>query len=356
MRMDTNCVYNRPNNPRQRQRVLLPQLPVPLVSSETATAAKTTADTNVALNSNLYNSIGRCNIPDLVGADEHERILFSESPGSADMVPHTNVAPGRFTITAPSAEVPHTALEDADADADAMTGEVGDSSASVEFFGSSSAVSFMRQIKAAIDTLLDGSHASMTSDPNDPLPRTKLTVGRNETMLDPLAYTLPARNFADALISNYYDSVWVILPVHDWTIFKEAYTNMWLGKSSELISERELYCITNLSFALGSQFSRDIPPQQRRQLGQTFWKRAEAIFDSQLRGAPSMEGVQCLLMMGLFLQGTSDSHRCWMTVGSAIRMAQSLGLHSSSSTNTNKSFRETEIGRRVWHSCVFLDR
>ncbi|KAM3502648.1 hypothetical protein MY10362_004717 [Beauveria mimosiformis] len=287
-------------------------------------------------------------------ADAREGILFSGSPGSADAVPHTTVASGRAPISAPSASAPRITPDDADADA--MTGEVGDSSTSAKFFGSSSAVSFMRQINAAIDTLLDGSHTTAPSENNNPLPRTKLTTARNEPMLDPLAYTLPARNFADALITDYYASVWAILPVHDWTIFKEAYTDMWLGKSSELISESELYCMTNLSFALGSQFSQNIPPQQRRELGQTFWRRAETIFDSHLRSAPSMEGVQCLLMMGLFLQGASDSHRCWMTVGSAIRMAQSLGLHSSSSANTNGSFREIEIGRRVWHGCVFMDR
>ncbi|KAM3426555.1 hypothetical protein NHJ13734_009391 [Beauveria thailandica] len=330
-------------------------LPVPPNPSETASVAKTMVGTNSAFNSSLHTSIGRCDISNLVTeAETRQGILFSGSPGSADAVPNTNVASGRVPTSAPSASALRITPDDADADA--MTGEVGDSSTSAKFFGSSSAVSFMRQINAAIDTLLDGSHTSAPSQNNDPLPRTRPTTARNEPMLDPLAYTLPARNFADALIADYYASVWAILPVHDWTIFKQAYTDMWLGKSSERISESELYCMTNLSFALGSQFSQNIPPQQRRELGQTFWRRAETIFDSHLRSAPSMEGVQCLLMMGLFLQGASDSHRCWMTVGSAIRMAQSLGLYSSSSANTNGSFREIEIGRRVWHGCVFMDR
>ncbi|KAM0420552.1 hypothetical protein ACHAPT_011721 [Fusarium lateritium] len=240
-------------------------------------------------------------------------------------------------------------------DADAMTGMVGDPSTSVEFFGSSSAASFMRQINTAIDVRLGRSQASADLNSAHPSKPGVSTSSETKVYIDPLAYTLPQRSFADSLLQDYYRLVWVILPVHDWTIFREAYKSVWLGSGSS-IPEHVLYCMINLAFALGSQFSQAVPPSDRREMGQTFWKRAHMLFDPRLNEGASLEGVQCLLLMGLFLQSTCESHQCWMTVGSAIRMAQSLGLHLSSSARKNEGVREVEIARRVWHGCVFMDR
>lgn len=237
-------------------------------------------------------------------------------------------------------------------DTDAMTGMIGDPSKSVEFSDSSSAASFMRQINAAIDARLGSSGSNHSSTYPS---RTTSSPTDSKVFIDPLAYTLPQRSFADSLVQDYYDLVWVVLPVHDSTIFRKAYHSIWLSSSST-IPEHILYCMVNLTFALGSQFSQAVPPSDRREMGQTFWKRAHMLFDPRSNEEACLEGVQCLLLMGLFLQSTCESHQCWMTIGSAIRMAQSLGLHLSSSMHRNESTRELEIARRAWHGCVFMDR
>ena len=68
---------------------------------------------------------------------------------------------------------------------------------------------------------------------------------------------------------------------------------------------------------------------------------------------PSYERVQCLLLFGIYLQSTSSVCKCWMTVGQAIRMAQSLGIHVD---DPLRSARYREYKRRIWHGCVWLDR
>lgn len=242
------------------------------------------------------------------------------------------------------------------ADADAMTGIVSDSSTSIEFFGSSSAVSFMRQINSAIDARLGIPQPTRaTTDRSKSFQKKHGNSEQHGPSLDMAAYLLPPRKFADGLLRDYYDLVWVILPTHDWTVFRVAYDAVWLGNETT-IPERELYSMINVAFALGSQFSTGIEPNHRRETGQTFWTRAQTLFNPFLHYEASLERVQCLLMMGLFLQSTCQSHQCWMTIGSAIRMAQSLGLHLSSSSKPDVTFRETEIARRVWHGCVFMDR
>lgn len=244
-------------------------------------------------------------------------------------------------------------------DVDAMTGVVGDPSKSLEFFGNSSAGSFLRQINSAIDARLG---------PPTRVPRIALeevspsqdgrTTPRKDDFADRLHFILPQRTVADDLLNAYYDLLWAVFPIHDRIAFDDAYQAIWLGSSASptLIPERMLYCMMNVIFALGTQFSEAVEPSQRRQSGQVFWKRALKFFGPNSNSGASLEGVQCLLLMGLFSQSTRESYQCWMTIGAAIRMAQSLGLHVSSSARGPRSAREVQMARRVWHGCVFLDR
>ncbi len=243
-------------------------------------------------------------------------------------------------------------------DADAMTGMVGDPARSVEFFGRSSAGSFLRQINSAVDVRLGQSPMVAGSDLDgvSPIrPPTHAGGGRSGEKKDPGDYVLPQRTYADSLLDSYYDLVWAVIPVHDRTIFQAAYDSVWLGKASS-IPEKTLFCMLNMAFALGSQFSEVIEPDQRRGVGQSFWARARKLFGPHTHDSPSIERVQCMLLMGLYLQSTPHTYECWMTIGSSIRMAQALGLHLSNATRKVPGSREVEIARRVWHGCVFMDR
>ncbi|KIY01104.1 uncharacterized protein Z520_02656 [Fonsecaea multimorphosa CBS 102226] len=242
-------------------------------------------------------------------------------------------------------------------DADAMTGMVGDPARSVEFFGTSSAGSFLRQINSAIDAQLGQTPATTPWDLDgvSPVRATSGHGSRGMKLKDPQDYSLPQRTFADDLLRAYHDEVWAVIPVHDWVVFWGTYKRVWLGSASP-IPEQTLYCLLNLAFALGSQFSQAIDPGQRRVVGQSFWNRARKLFAPHTHDGASIERVQCMLLMGLYLQSTCETYECWMTIGSAIRMAQSLGLHLAQSTTRVLAFREIEISRRVWHGCVYMDR
>lgn len=225
-----------------------------------------------------------------------------------------------------------------------------------EFFGGASAASFTSQINTAIDARLGRSQPT-TPGYNSVWPsRGKGTdPPQDDPAGDPLEYTLPQRTLADDLLQQYYALVWAIIPMHDWVLFQDAYESVWLGNPLP-IPERIFHCMLNLAFALGSQFSQAIQPSKRRETGRSFWKKAQSLFDPRLHDSASHEGVQCLILMGLYLQTTYESHQCWMTVGAAIRMAQSLGLHLPSTTRRDATRREIEIPRRVWYGCVYMDR
>lgn len=240
-------------------------------------------------------------------------------------------------------------------DAEAMTGIVGDQPPGHEFFGSSNASLFMKQIKSIID-------ARWGRDQSDPQPHPPSRQSRQEThgsaiFDNPQLYFMPPRTVADNFLKCYWDQLWAVFPIHNKISFENSYSSIWSSSAVNIKDELVFYTMLNLVFGLGSQFSDLVRPDQRKEVGQIFWNRAHTLFDPQVSKTASVEGVQCLLLMAIFLQSTRDSYRCWMVTGSAVRMAQSLGLHlPETSKRISNSETDCEIARRIWHGCVFLDR
>jgi hypothetical protein len=88
---------------------------------------------------------------------------------------------------------------------------------------------------------------------------------------------------------------------------------------------------------------------------------------------PSLEGIQALLMLGLYEWGQTRGLSAWVYVGIAIRLAQSMGLeyeddpdihsHKSSSQKAismdlpvSQIATEREVRRRTLWSCFIMDR
>ena len=115
-------------------------------------------------------------------------------------------------------------------------------------------------------------------------------------------------------------------------------------------------CTFNVIFALGCQLLKTIVPDQRQALSNTYFKRAQELLQLNLWGPGSPELVRCLLLMGQYLQSTNTHNQCWMAVGHAVRIAQSLGLHLPEDSARKTSAYEREMSRRIWHSCVLMDR
>ncbi|KAE8380074.1 fungal-specific transcription factor domain-containing protein [Aspergillus bertholletiae] len=219
--------------------------------------------------------------------------------------------------------------------ADAMNGIVGDRSPTPEAFGNSSAGSFMRQIKAAIDSRL-----GVTQSANLPQPESPHSRGCREHKKLSLEYSaclsLPPRRLADHFMQCYWDLNWVLYPFVNRCDTEADYRPVWSGDVLKY-DERTFMCILNMLFALGSQYS-------------------DALLYDSLNDVVSTEATQCLLLMGVWLQSTSNVHESWMTIGQAIRMVQSVGLHLPQYYERLHSMRQKEFARRIWHGCVSLDR
>jgi hypothetical protein len=240
---------------------------------------------------------------------------------------------------------------------DSMTGVVGDESASQEFFGSSSAGSFMRQIKSAIDVKIGlpqkrGSEAGASKSSLFQMSPPTQRTGMNEENVD---YVLPSRKTADGLVGVYWTLVHPLYPFLNRQMFEDAYESIWSG-SSPNTDERMLMCTMNVIFALGCQLSESIRPERREANAKVYFKRAQDLLRLDLWDIGSTELIQCLLLMGQYLQSTNTPHQCWMVVGHAVRVAQSLGFHLPESSYGLQSPLERELARRIWHGCILMDR
>lgn len=71
----------------------------------------------------------------------------------------------------------------------------------------------------------------------------------------------------------------------------------------------------------------------------------------------TVEHVCALLAQCFYLLATCQTDRCWITLGLAIRIGQSIGLHvEEGSASRGDATSSHEAHRRVWYSAFVLDR
>lgn len=180
---------------------------------------------------------------------------------------------------------------------------------------------------------------------------------------DENAAVYPRRRRADEFLHCFWEFVHPVFPVIHKTSFISKYEHIWspgdIERHHNEISELEdvIFSSTlNLVFALGCQFSRLIPSSNKASVADDFYQRSRHLFIFDVLDSTSVSVVQMLLVTGIYLQSTRYASRCWNVVGLAIRVAQSLGLHLDHTDRRPETQLDREMRRRVWHTCVMLDR
>ena len=225
-------------------------------------------------------------------------------------------------------------------------------------FGSSSHSAFTNQIKAAID-LRSGAMARPQSPSATPLVDVPIFPSpHDDTVLNSLAdateYELPPRRQADDLVHTYWSVMHPLFPVPDRSRFMQSYNALFFGKTAD-IDERILLSTLNAIFAFAVQLHESTDRNGRERLSGKYFRRAQALLQLTVWEKGSIDLVQCLLLISQYLQCTNKPHQTWMTVGSAVRIAQSLGLHLTEVWSTPGD-EGAALKRRVWQSCVIMDR
>ncbi|KAL0569118.1 hypothetical protein V5O48_012854 [Marasmius crinis-equi] len=103
--------------------------------------------------------------------------------------------------------------------------------------------------------------------------------------------------------------------------------------------------------------------QEAATLSKKLYSAAQAcLWVDNFESNHSLESVQCLILMGVYQQNLDDADSQWALLGSAIKIAQNLGLSRLGSESENriyshpwKSIVRRETARRVWWNLIFND-
>ena len=217
----------------------------------------------------------------------------------------------------------------------------------------SSAKSFTNQIKRVIDRQSARADAQDTpsSTKNQPKLARRRWWNKHPRLQD---YVLPPRHRADHLLDCYWRLVNTLYPFLDPAGFQSTYQRLWTGEDPGEDAPTFL-CLLNIVFAIACNLDAVIPAADRAHEADVFYRRGQEFLELDLIQNRSILTVQCFLLLGQYLQSTNDSQQCWIFVGLAIRVAQSLGLdlpHTTEPCPVHKA----ETLRRVWHGCVLMDR
>ncbi|RAL15901.1 Zn(II)2Cys6 transcription factor [Aspergillus homomorphus CBS 101889] len=171
-----------------------------------------------------------------------------------------------------------------------------------------------------------------------------------------LQFAIPPRKQADNLLGLYWDYVDSAYPWLDRPSIESAYETLWVKDGELAMNETVLHCLLNLMFATSCVASQGEPPLVRYQSSVVFFDRAQALMSYQLMDLYNFEIIQILLLTAVYLQHEKEPQKCFRIIGTAIHIAQELGLHIPETTEAMENSKERDLARQVWNGCVIMDR
>ncbi|KAF7886500.1 uncharacterized protein EAF01_011178 [Botrytis porri] len=235
---------------------------------------------------------------------------------------------------------------------------VSDTETQDSLYGGSSTIALVFQVRqAASDQAVPINETHKPSTDNLPQPRGEVEILHKQDFAN---FILPQRQQADEFMKCYWEFVHPVFPLLDLQGFNATYEKLWISSPGKGLDEDELnetifHATLNLVFALGCQYSKDVPPERKSSYADELYRRSRRLLNFEILDALQLSLVQLFLLTGVYLQSTEHANRCWNVVGLAIRTAQGLGLNTENNSHRTSQL-SCEIKRRVWHCCILLDR
>lgn len=224
-----------------------------------------------------------------------------------------------------------------------------------DYYGSSAAISFMKDLSNIIDGPSRSDGSTTDDDETDRIRQYKMSRSDPMSSIRASEIDLPPRALADLYIKNYFEFAYSLYPFVHKPTFMATYKTLWSTKNEEDRDIDELfYSIVNIVFAFGCQLA---PASQKLEdNSELYFEKSQKCLRFHLMNSGSVLLVQALLLTGQFLQASSGLAGCWNIVGLAIRIAQGLGLHLDQNYASTKSLIDREIRKRLWQGCLLMDR
>jgi hypothetical protein len=161
---------------------------------------------------------------------------------------------------------------------------------------------------------------------------------------------LPPKRIVDHLMSSYYGSVHLTIPILHWTTFQQEYEAVY--KAGTLHGVPPVW--SSLFFAVlavGVHFSNDASIH-RPHKGKEFIETSRMLIDLW-NDEFVIDHARTALLMSIFLTEMNLKSAAWTWLASAVRISQDIGLHCETGP---WPIIEGEMRRRVWWGIYVWDR
>ncbi|CAK7222189.1 hypothetical protein SCUCBS95973_004756 [Sporothrix curviconia] len=191
------------------------------------------------------------------------------------------------------------------------------------------------------------------------------------------AVELPDPETAERFLDIYFSTIHVAYPFIPRAIFTQAY-QVYIASGRETLPNDTWLATLYILFAIGAYYNAASGGSFSSSSSQAKAKNADALHEQYYRHAlslvsgaemleRSLNQVTFLLAQCFYLLAVCRTDTCWTTLGLAVRIAQSIGLHVDADGARPRprpkprhvqtlAFRNAELRRRVWYSIYVLDR
>jgi hypothetical protein len=182
-------------------------------------------------------------------------------------------------------------------------------------------------------------------------------VGNRRSLID----FLPTKDVADNLVSKYYENVHFVARVLHWPQFQLLYDNFWTTVLAgyEPQASAQAVVLSVLFSAIASMPENDVSSvfgRPHKVVLANFQKGAEvSLSRAQFLRTTKMETLQALVIYLIPMCRDQLSRAHSVLVGTALRLAECIGLHRDPKDVYNFPPVECHTRRIVWFQLLFLD-
>lgn len=159
---------------------------------------------------------------------------------------------------------------------------------------------------------------------------------------------LPAKNYADLLLTQYISCIHPFMPLIHWPSFVVQYDKVYQSGSLAGVPRDWAACLF-AAFACASLHTRE---PNKVDNGKGYLRVCDNLLDI-FTDDVSMDKVRAALLASIFLHEVGSKSASWVWMGSAVRLGQEIGLHLESGP---WSAAEMETRRPIWWGLYCWDR
>ncbi|OJJ45048.1 hypothetical protein ASPZODRAFT_134476 [Penicilliopsis zonata CBS 506.65] len=221
------------------------------------------------------------------------------------------------------------------------------------YVGKASEVHFIHSIRQCV-------HGTDTSNTGDGIQAQSYSQTDVTDGLADLRYPLlvPSNTEAAQFLDVYLSTIHIAYPFPSKAILYEAFERFQNGDVQEPEFQPSL-ALFNFIFAIGSYYTSFLHGKHSVSRDHFRYYEQGLYYSRELRADCSLINIWALLVQCFFLLAVCHTDRCWNTLGMAIRMGQSIGLHVESPPSGSSKqpwMADRAHWRRTWYSMYNLDR